>query len=183
MRQFLLIAFLLQCTYSFAQPRVTVYAGSSISTGNWYRGDGGPATGPFSTTSALLGSAQYMAMDSANNLYVVENAADVIRKIDFKTNPIFIHAAISLWNLNVMKFGSLAVIPYASALSRFPAFLQQLWMESNGKSVDKDGNKIKLSTCPVIFGEPGTNSQHSFFQMKFWGNYPVMYSFAHGIWM
>jgi glucose-6-phosphate isomerase len=88
-----------------------------------------------------------------------------LQKIDFKTNPIFIHAAISLWNLNVMKFGSLAVIPYASALSRFPAFLQQLWMESNGKSVDKDGNKIKLSTCPVIFGEPGTNSQHSFFQL------------------
>ena len=88
-----------------------------------------------------------------------------LQNIDFKTNPIFIHAAISLWNLNVMKFGSLAVIPYASSLSRFPAFLQQLWMESNGKSVDRDGNKIKLSTCPVIFGEPGTNSQHSFFQM------------------
>ena len=88
-----------------------------------------------------------------------------LQNVDFKTNPIFIHAAISLWNLNVMKFGSLAVIPYASALSRFPAFLQQLWMESNGKSVDKEGNNIKLSTCPVIFGEPGTNSQHSFFQM------------------
>jgi glucose-6-phosphate isomerase len=88
-----------------------------------------------------------------------------LQNIDFKTNPMFIHAAISLWNLNVMKFGSLAVIPYASALSRFPAFLQQLWMESNGKSVDREGNKIKLSTCPVIFGEPGTNSQHSFFQM------------------
>jgi len=64
-----------------------------------------------------------------------------------------------------MKFASLAVIPYASSLSRFPAFLQQLWMESNGKSVDRDGNKMKLSTCPIIFGEPGTNSQHSFFQM------------------
>ena len=88
-----------------------------------------------------------------------------LQNIDFKSNPIFIHAAISLWNLNVMKFGSLAVIPYSSALSRFPAFLQQLWMESNGKSVDKDGNRMKLNTCPVIFGEPGTNSQHSFFQM------------------
>ena len=88
-----------------------------------------------------------------------------LQNIDFKTNPIFIHAAISLWNLNVMKFGSLAVIPYSSALSRFPAYLQQLWMESNGKSVDKEGNKVKLNTCPVIFGEPGTNSQHSFFQM------------------
>jgi glucose-6-phosphate isomerase len=64
-----------------------------------------------------------------------------------------------------MRFGSLAVIPYSSALSKFPAFLQQLWMESNGKSVDRDGKKVKLNTCPVIFGEPGTNSQHSFFQM------------------
>ena len=88
-----------------------------------------------------------------------------LKKIDFRTNPIFIHAAISLWNLNVMRFSSLAVIPYSSALSRFPAFLQQLWMESNGKSVDRDGKKVKLNTCPVIFGEPGTNSQHSFFQM------------------
>ena len=88
-----------------------------------------------------------------------------LQQIDFKTNPVFIHAAINLWNLNVMNFGSLAVIPYASSLSRFPAFLQQLWMESNGKSVDRDGNKVKLRTCPVVFGEPGTNSQHSFFQM------------------
>ena len=87
MRQVLLIAFLLQCTYSFAQPRVTVYAGSSTTAG-LYRGDGGPATGPFSTTSALLASAQYMAIDSANNLYVTENSADVIRKIDFKTKII-----------------------------------------------------------------------------------------------
>lgn len=100
-----------------------------------------------------------------------------LQNMDFKTNPIFIHAAISLWNLNVMKFGSLAVIPYSSALSRFPAYLQQLWMESNGKSVDKEGNKVKLNTCPIVFGEPGTNSQHSFFQLLHQGTEVVPVDF------
>ena len=66
MRQFLLIAFLLQCTYSFAQPRVSVYAGYQID--SRYRGDGGPATTSVQTTSALLHSATNIALDSANNL-------------------------------------------------------------------------------------------------------------------
>ena len=69
-----------------------------------------------------------------------------------------------IWNLNILKMKSLAVIPYSSSLQIFPAFLQQLWMESNGKSIDLKGKEISFNTCPVIFGEPGTNSQHSFFQ-------------------
>jgi len=88
-----------------------------------------------------------------------------LTNIDYKTNAAFIHAVINIWNLNILKLNSLAVIPYSSALSRFPAYLQQLWMESNGKSVDKQGRAVKLATCPIIFGEPGTNSQHSFFQL------------------
>ena len=83
MRQVLLIAFLLQCTYSFAQPRVSVYAGYQID--SRYRGDGGPATTSVQTTSALLHSATNIALDSANNMYLSETGIDIIRKIDFKT--------------------------------------------------------------------------------------------------
>ncbi len=86
MRQVLLIAFLLQCTYSFAQPRVSVYAGYQITAG--YRGDGGPATTSVQTTSALLHSATNIALDSANNMYLSETSIDIIRKIDFKTKII-----------------------------------------------------------------------------------------------
>jgi glucose-6-phosphate isomerase len=57
------------------------------------------------------------------------------------------------------------VLPYSQALSRFPAHLQQLDMESNGKHVNRRGERLSYSTGPVIFGEPGTNGQHSFFQL------------------
>lgn len=94
----------------------------------------------------------------------------VLTGCDLKDNPSFWHAVVSIWNLNFMKFNTLAIIPYSSLLSRFPAFLQQTWMESNGKSVQINGKKSKLVNSPIIFGEPGTNSQHSFFQMIQQGN-------------
>ena len=96
---------------------------------------------------------------------------------ELKNNPSFWHAVISLWNLNFMKFQTLAIIPYTSLLSRFPAFLQQTWMESNGKSVQVSGKKSRLINSPIIFGEPGTNSQHSFFQMIQQGNQVIPVDF------
>ena len=66
---------------------------------------------------------------------------------------------------NVMGCGAHAVIPYDQRLARFPAYLQQLDMESNGKSVTRDGAPVDYETGPVIFGEPGTNGQHAFFQL------------------
>lgn len=101
-----------------------------------------------------------------------------LKNVDFDNYAPFIHAAINIWNLNVLKLRSLAVIPYVTALSRFPAFLQQLWMESNGKSVDRAGKPVKFNTCPVIFGEPGTNSQHSFFQFLHQGTEIVPVDFV-----
>ncbi len=86
------------------------------------------------------------------------------------TNPSLLHAVINIWNMNFMNYSALAVIPYSSALEKFPSYLQQLWMESNGKSVDIDGNSVKVRTAPVVFGEAGTNSQHSFFQMLHQGS-------------
>lgn len=73
-------------------------------------------------------------------------------------------ALIGCWNATFMQRRSQAVVPYAQALARLPAYLQQLEMESNGKSVEVDGTPAQ-STCPVIWGEPGTNGQHAFFQM------------------
>ena len=72
---------------------------------------------------------------------------------------------IGIWYRNVWGFGSQAVIPYDQRLARFPAYLQQLDMESNGKSVTRDGAPMMMATAPVIWGEPGTNGQHAFFQM------------------
>jgi glucose-6-phosphate isomerase len=72
---------------------------------------------------------------------------------------------LDIWYRNFHGFTSRCVAPYHSALRRFPAYLQQLEMESNGKRVDKNGQALPFHTSPVIWGEPGTNGQHAFFQM------------------
>jgi glucose-6-phosphate isomerase len=72
---------------------------------------------------------------------------------------------LGVWNINGLELPTLAVLPYDGRLKRFPAYLQQLDMESNGKSVEFAGTPAKHGTAPVIWGEPGNNAQHSFFQM------------------
>jgi glucose-6-phosphate isomerase len=74
-------------------------------------------------------------------------------------------ALLGIWNRNFLKIPSHAVLPYDDHLARFPAYLQQLEMESNGKSVRRSGHPVESETCPVIWGEPGSNAQHSFFQL------------------
>jgi glucose-6-phosphate isomerase len=88
----------------------------------------------------------------------------------FETAPIesnipMLMGLLSVWNRNILGHASQAVIPYDQRLSRFPAYLQQLQMESNGKGVDLEGAALTLSSGPVIWGEPGTNGQHAFFQL------------------
>ncbi len=80
-------------------------------------------------------------------------------------NAAMLDALIGVYLRNVLNLPSTAVLPYAQALSRFPAHLQQLDMESNGKQVNRDGEPIDYETGPIIFGEPGTNGQHSFYQL------------------
>jgi glucose-6-phosphate isomerase len=74
-------------------------------------------------------------------------------------------ALLGVWNGNVLGASSLAVLPYAQELARFPAYLQQLDMESNGKSVRLDGSPVTTATGPIVWGEPGTNGQHAFYQL------------------
>jgi glucose-6-phosphate isomerase len=74
-------------------------------------------------------------------------------------------ALIGIWNRNFLQTPTHAVLPYDDHLARFPAYLQQLEMESNGKSVRRGGEPVECATCPVIWGEPGSNAQHSFYQL------------------
>ena len=91
---------------------------------------------------------------------------DVIAKnTDIRKNPDLLDALIGVYERNILGYPVTAVLPYSQALSRFPAHLQQLDMESNGKSVNRFGEPIDYKTGPVIFGEPGTNGQHSFYQL------------------
>ena len=84
---------------------------------------------------------------------------------------------LGIWYRNTWDYGAHAVIPYDQRLARFPAYLQQLDMESNGKSVTRDGEPVKMATAPVIWGEPGTNGQHAFFQMLHQGTSVVPIDF------
>ena len=74
-------------------------------------------------------------------------------------------ALTEVWNTDLEDTDTRAVIPYASDLARFPAFLQQLEMESNGKSVTEDGDPVPLPTSPIVWGAPGTDAQHAFLQL------------------
>ncbi|WP_374546811.1 glucose-6-phosphate isomerase [Rhodoblastus sp.] len=84
---------------------------------------------------------------------------------------------IGVWHRNIWGFAAQAVIPYDQRLARFPAYLQQLDMESNGKGVLRDGASSPRATGPIVFGEPGTNSQHAFFQLLHQGTEVVPVDF------
>ncbi|GAA3632818.1 glucose-6-phosphate isomerase [Flavivirga jejuensis] len=90
---------------------------------------------------------------------------DHFKNEDFKTNIPVVLALISIWYNNFFKAESEAVIPYSQYLNQFATYLQQGIMESNGKSVDRNGDSIDYETGTLIWGEPGTNSQHAFFQL------------------
>ena len=92
-----------------------------------------------------------------------------VRSTPFEENLPVILGLIGIWYRNVLGYPSYAVLPYAQDLERFPAYLQQLDMESNGKRVRLDGTPTGLDTGPVVWGEPGTNGQHAFFQLMHQG--------------
>jgi glucose-6-phosphate isomerase len=89
---------------------------------------------------------------------------------DFKHNLPVLLAMLDIININVLNAKSIAVLPYSHALRRLPAYLQQLFMESNGKSVNNSGDPVNYSTCPVIWGSSGTVGQHSFHQLLLQGS-------------
>ncbi len=124
--------------------------------------------GRYSTTSMVGGVilSFTLGFSTFTNLLNGASAMDqVALQTDYKTNLPLLGALIAVWNRSFLKFPSVAIIPYSFALARFPAHLQQLDMESSGKRVTRDGKVVTYETGPILWGEPGTSSQHSFFQL------------------
>jgi glucose-6-phosphate isomerase len=95
----------------------------------------------------------------------------------FERNLPVLMGLIGVWNRNFLGMDSLAVLPYDQRLHRFPAYLQQLEMESNGKRTGLDGSPVAHATAAVLWGEPGSNAQHSFFQLLHQGTANVALDF------
>lgn len=94
------------------------------------------------------------------------NESDIhFQTADFKENVPVIMGLMGIWYRNFFDAGTYAILPYSQYLDRFAAYLQQGDMESNGKCVDRNGNFVEYETGPVIWGEPGTNGQHAFYQL------------------
>ncbi len=124
--------------------------------------------GRFSSTSAVGGAVLSLAFGPEVFAQFMEGAAEedkLSMNEDLLKNPEMLDALIGVYERNVLGYPATAILPYSQALSRFPAHLQQLDMESNGKSVNRFGEPVDYKTGPVIFGEPGTNGQHSFYQL------------------
>ncbi len=124
--------------------------------------------GRYSSTSGVGGAILSLAFGPKVFADFLDGAAAADKTAtnrDIMKNPALLDALIGLYERNVQEYPATAVLPYSQALSRFPAHLQQLDMESNGKSVNRFGKPISYITGPVIFGEPGTNGQHSFYQL------------------
>ena len=124
--------------------------------------------GRYSSTSAVGGAVLSLAFGPEVFAAFLKGAAEedqLALNQDVLQNPAMLDALIGVYERNVLGYPSTAILPYSQALSRFPAHLQQLDMESNGKSVNRFGEPVDYPTGPVIFGEPGTNGQHSFYQL------------------
>ncbi len=124
--------------------------------------------GRFSSTSAVGGAVLSLAFGPEVFAQFLDGAAEadkLAKNEDLLANPAMLDALIGVYERNILGYQNTAVLPYSQALSRFPAHLQQLDMESNGKSVNRFGEPVDYPTGPVIFGEPGTNGQHSFYQL------------------
>ena len=124
--------------------------------------------GRYSSTSAVGGAVLSLAFGPEVFAKFLAGAAEadaIAKEKDILKNPAMLDAMIGVYERNVLGYPATAVLPYSQALSRFPAHLQQLDMESNGKSVNRYGEAVNYVTGPIIFGEPGTNGQHSFYQL------------------
>jgi glucose-6-phosphate isomerase len=123
--------------------------------------------GRFSLWSAVgLTISLAVGYNNFNNLLQGAHKMDEhFKNEDFSSNIPVVLALVSVWYNNFFKAESEAIIPYSQYLNQFATYLQQGIMESNGKSVDRNGNPIDYQTGTIIWGEPGTNSQHAFFQL------------------
>ncbi len=123
--------------------------------------------GRYSLWSAIgLSIALTIGFDNFEQILKGGYSADQhFRTTDFEKNIPVLMAMVGIWNCNFLGANTEAILPYDQYMHRFPAYFQQGNMESNGKSVDRNGDVVKYETGPVIWGEPGTNGQHAFYQL------------------
>ena len=124
--------------------------------------------GRYSSSSAVGGAVLSLAFGPEIFARILNGAAEqdkTAAEKDIFKNSSLLDALIGVYERNFLCYPETAVLPYSQALARFPAHLQQLDMESNGKSVNRFGEPVSYATGPIIFGEPGTNGQHSFYQL------------------
>jgi glucose-6-phosphate isomerase len=129
--------------------------------------------GRYSLWSAIgLSIALYIGYDNFEQLLAGANSMDkhFRNTTDLSQNIPVILALLGIWYVNFFDFRSLILSPYNTRLTRFPAYVQQLEMESNGKSVNKAGERINYNTCPVVWGDSGINGQHAYYQLLHQGS-------------
>jgi glucose-6-phosphate isomerase len=137
--------------------------------------------GRYSSTSAVGGVILSLAFGPEifeELLHGAHEADKVALNTEIIGNGSLLDALIGVYERNFLGFPATAVLPYSQALLRFPAHLQQLDMESNGKRVNRFGEPLLYPTGPVLFGEPGTNGQHSFYQLLHQGTEIVPLQFV-----
>ena len=142
--------------------------------------------GRYSMDSAIgLSTMIAIGPDNFRAMLAGFHAMDVhFRTAPFERNLPVLLGLLTVWYTDFLGAETIAVLPYEQYLKRFPAYLQQLTMESNGKSVKLDGNRVSYSTGPVYWGEPGTNGQHSFYQLIHQGTRLIpcdLIGFAHSL--
>jgi glucose-6-phosphate isomerase len=112
------------------------------------------------STMLAIGPVHFRAM--LNGFHQMD---EHFRTASFENNLPVLMGLLTLWYTDFFGTQAVAVLPYEQYLKRFPAYLQQLTMESNGKQVTLDGSRVSYNTSPIYWGEPGTNGQHSFYQL------------------
>ena len=142
--------------------------------------------GRYSMDSAIgLSTMIAIGPDNFRAMLAGFHAMDVhFRTAPFERNLPVLLGLLTVWYTDFLGAETIAVLPYEQYLKRFPAYLQQLTMESNGKSVTLDGSRVSYSTGPVYWGEPGTNGQHSFYQLIHQGTRLIpcdLIGFAHAL--
>jgi glucose-6-phosphate isomerase len=135
--------------------------------------------GRYSMWSAIgLPIALEIGMDGFREMLAGAHAMDKhFRTAELEKNLPVMLALISIWNINFLGIRAHAILPYDGRLSHLPSYLEQLEMESNGKSVSRSGEPVDYSTCPIIWGEVGPNAQHAFYQLLHQGTESVMCDF------
>lgn len=136
--------------------------------------------GRFSSTSMVGAVMLGFALGYEQVLEFLQGASlmdEAAGEKDLRRNLPLLLAMLGVWNHNFLGMETVAILPYSQALHRFPAHLQQCDMESNGKSVQRNSRQVQLKSGPIVWGEPGTNGQHAFYQLLHQGTEDVAVEF------